>query len=91
MFDYTDAEKLKKAREIADLEYDKRKLQHLLNNRNEKEMEKLLRELSSKYFSEKLCWNAGHPELGRDAFENAQNCITFLNSLVTAKMVDEFK
>ena len=91
MLDHTDAEKLKKAKEIADIESDRKKLQYLLNSGNKEELGAFLGELSGKYFSETICWNAVHPIPGRDVLENAQNCIVFLNSLAATKVIEKLK
>lgn len=78
---------IKESKEIIDLQNEIQKTQKLLAERNWQELEKHLADIMSKYPVETAMHNSVNPVRPRSIQENADNCITFLSELYTAKTV----
>ncbi len=81
-------EKAKKLKEISDLRSEIQKTEELLQEGRVNELSAHLQELNLKYFSETGAYNILHPVPPKDIRENAQNCITFLSTLLAGKIAD---
>lgn len=84
-------EQLKKIKEINDIVFERNETQRLLSEANWDELNRHLQNLNTKYFVETLVYNTANPNPPKNIQENAQNCILFLNSLLSAKTVDTTK
>lgn len=78
---------IKESKELIDLQNEIQKTQKLLAERNWQELEKHLADIMSKYPAETAMHNSVNPVMPRSIQENADNCITFLSELYTAKTV----
>lgn len=81
-------EELRKAKEIADIISERDKVIRLLNENNEKELAAHLELLQQKYMAELLIYNLGKPNPPKSVYENAKNCIPFLNELLATKTAE---
>ena len=78
---------IKESKELIDLQNEIQKTQKLLAERNWQELEKHLIDIMNKYPVETAMHNSVNPVMPRSIQENADNCITFLSELYTAKTV----
>ena len=81
-------EKEKYIKEIADIIVERDKAIQLLNENNEIELSAHLEKLQQKYPMETFFYNLGKPNPPKSVYENARNCIPFLNELLAAKTVE---
>ena len=84
-------QEIRKAKEIADIISERDKVIRLLNENNEKELAAHLELLQQKYMAELLIYNLGKPNPPKSVYENAKNCIPFLDSILKAKMLESMK
>lgn len=84
-------EKIKTAKEIADIISERDKVLRLLNENNEKALAAHLEMLQQKYMVELLIYNLGKPNPPKSVYDNAKNCIPFLDSIIKAKMLESMK
>lgn len=87
MSDYIE-EKIKKIKEIADLQSEIQKTKELLSAGKMDELSAHLQELNSKYLLETTVYNMAHPVPPKSTMENAQNCIDFLSMLLAGKVAE---
>lgn len=81
-------EKAKHIKEIADIISERDKVIQLLNENNEIELAAHLEKLQQKYPLETLFYNLGKPNPPKSVYENARNCIPFLNELLATKTAE---
>lgn len=86
-----EVEKVKKDKEIEDIISERNEIQRLLNESNWGELQTHLQNLNAKYCTEVFVYNVAHPNPPKDVKENAENCISFLHTLLEAKTVDAVK
>ena len=82
-------ENIKKVEEIENIIHEKNETQHLLQECRWDELREHLQKLNSKYFAETIVYNAVNTNPPQTLQENAINCISFLDTLLTAKVVKE--
>ena len=82
---------IKKTKEIADLIAERDKVIRLLNENNGMELAAHLEMLRQKYMAELLIYNLGKPNPPKSVYENAKNCIPFLDCIVKDKMIEVMK
>ena len=84
-------EKIKTAEKITDIISERDKVLRLLNENNESELVAHLEMLRQKYMAELLIYNLGKPNPPKSVYENAKNCVPFLDSIVKDKMIEVMK
>lgn len=84
-------EKIKTAKEIADIISERAKVLRLLNENNEKALATHLEMLQQKYMVETLIYNFANPNPPKSIYENARNCISFLDCLLDTKKIEAIK
>ena len=84
-------EKIKTAKEIADIISERAKVLRLLNENNEKALATHLEMLQQKYMVETLIYNFANPNPPKSIYENARNCISFLDCLLDTKTIEAIK
>ena len=84
-------QEIKKAKEIANLIAERDKVIRLLNENNGMDLATHLETLRQKYMAELLIYNLGKPHPPKSVYENAKNCIPFLDSIIKAKMIEAMK
>lgn len=84
-------EKIKTAKEIADIISERDKVLRLLNENNEKALAAHLEMLQQKYMVETLIYNFANPNPPKSIYENARNCISFLDCLLDTKKIEAIK
>ena len=84
-------EKIKTAKEIADIISERAKVLRLLNENNEKALAAHLEMLQQKYMVETLIYNFANPNPPKSIYENARNCISFLDCLLDTKKIEAIK
>lgn len=84
-------EKIKTAKEIADIISERAKILRLLNENNEKALAAHLEMLQQKYMVETLIYNFANPNPPKSIYENARNCISFLDCLLDTKKIEAIK
>lgn len=81
-------EKAKKLKEISDLRSEIQKTEKLLLEGRVDELSTYLQELNTKYLLETGAYNILHSVPPKDLQENAQNCVSFLSSLLAGEIAD---
>ncbi len=84
-------EAIKKEKEIADIISERDKVLRLLNENNEKALAAHLEMLQQKYMVETLIYNFANPNPPKSIYENARNCISFLDCLLDTKKIEAIK
>lgn len=84
-------EKIKTAKEIEDIIAERDTVLRLLNENNARDLAAHLEMLRQKYMAELLIYNLGKPNPPKSVYDNAKNCIPFLDSIVKAKMLEAMK
>lgn len=77
----------KKIKEIDSIIYEKNEIQRLLREGHWEELDMQLQKLKSKYFTETIIYNTVNTNPPQNLQENAQNCISFLDTLFIDKML----
>lgn len=79
-------EKLKKAKEIADLEREIYQTEKLLREGDQEQLYNHLQKIAQKYCTERNIYNMSHTVPPKNLKENAENTIDFLLALRTGKI-----
>lgn len=86
-----DIEQIRSGKEIEDIVSERDAIQRLISEANWEKLSTYLQELNTKYRMEAFVYNVANPIPPKNIQENAQNCISFLNILLAAKIVDTAK
>lgn len=81
-------ERIRCGKEIGDIVSERDTIQRLINEADWDKLSTYLQELNTKYRIEAFVYNVANPIPPKNIQENAQNCISFLNTLLATKSVD---
>ncbi len=84
-------QEIRKVSEIADIISERDKVIRSLNENNEKALAAHLEMLQQKYMVETLIYNFANPNPPKSIYENARNCISFLDCLLDTKKIEAIK
>lgn len=80
---------IQRMKEIADIKNDYAKTNERLRNQKWDELQKHIQSILVKYPSETMIYNMAHTNPPKSLQENGQNCLDFLKSLLTGKIMED--
>lgn len=84
-----DYKEFKDDKEIMDIIAEYNGIEVLLKEKNESKLEMKLYEISEKYTVEKIIYNASCASYPHDIYQNAINCMSFLNAILKEKILNK--
>ena len=84
-----DYKEFKDDKEIMDIIVEYNDIEVLLKEKNESKLKMKLHEVSAKYTVEKIIYNASCDSYPQDIYQNAINCMSFLNAILKEKIFNK--
>ena len=89
MLNFDDYKEFKNDKEICDIIYYHNEIERLLNINDIDNLNRKMQEISSKYLIESMMYNTVNAIPPQNIYQNAENCIRFLRTLLSEKIINK--